>query len=120
MFDSSYYKKRIIYRLEKSDYKAMIELNPGRRECYVFLPNDQKKGDYIIGLRDLDEKPLDPSRVEYLGAFLTSYGYTDYNFTNPFNRTKKIVNLLDQINSVEKELEERQKIGSKQKIKTKK
>lgn len=103
MFDSHYYKNRRVYRLEGSECKAMIELNLGRNECYVFLPSEEKLGDYDIYLRKLDKKPLDPNRVEYLSNFLIGYGYTDSEFINPFGRTKKIVNELDKINKLEKE-----------------
>lgn len=103
MFDSQYYKNRRIYRLEGSEYKAMIELNLRRNECYVFLPSEEKPGDYDIYLRKLDRKPLDPNRVEYLSNFLIGYGYSDSEFINPFGRTKKIVNELDKINKSKKE-----------------
>ena len=36
MFDSHYYRDRRVYTLEGSEYKAMIELNLRRNECYVF------------------------------------------------------------------------------------
>lgn len=101
MFDSHYYKNRIVYTLEDSDYKAMVELNLGRRECFVFLPSEEKPGDYDIYLRKFNRKPLDPNRVENLGDFLIGYGYTDMDFINPFGRTKKIVNELDKINKLE-------------------
>lgn len=103
MFDSNYYKNRIVYTLEDSDYKAMVELNLRRRECYVFLPSEEKPGDYDIYLRKFDRKPLDPNRVEYLSNFLIDNGYTDMDFINPIGRTKKIVNALDKINMSKKE-----------------
>lgn len=103
MFDSHYYKNRRVYTLEGSEYKAMIELNLGRKECYVFLPNEKKTGDYDIYLRKFDRKPLDPNRVEYLSNFLIDNGYADMDFINPIGRTKKIVNELDKINKLEKE-----------------
>ena len=103
MFDSHYYKNRRVYTLEGSEYKAMIELNLGRKEYYVFLPSEEKPGDYDIYLREFDRKPLDPNRVEYLSNFLIGYGYTDMDFINPFGRTKKIVNALDKINKSKKE-----------------
>lgn len=103
MFDSHYYRDRRVYTLEGSEYKAMIELNLRRNECYVFLPSEEKTGDYDIVLRKLDRKPLDPNRVEYLSNFLIDNGYTDMDFINPIGRTKKIVNELDKINKLEKE-----------------
>lgn len=103
MFDSHYYKNRRVYTLEGSEYKAMIELNLRRNECYVFLPSEEKPGDYDIYLRKLDRKPLDPNRVEYLSNFLIDNGYTDMDFINPIGRTKKMVNELDKINKLEKE-----------------
>lgn len=103
MFDSHYYRNRRVYTLEGSEYKAMVELNFRRKEYYVFLPSEEKPGDYDIYLRKFDRKPLDPNRVEYLGNFLIGYGYTDMDFINPIGRTKKIVNELDKINKLEKE-----------------
>ena len=103
MFDTHYYKNRRVYTLEGSEYKAMVELNLGRNECYVFLPKEKNPSDYVIVLRKLDRKPLDPNRVENLGNFLIDYGYTDIDFINPIGRTKKIVNELDKINKLEKE-----------------
>lgn len=104
MFDSSYYKKRIVYKLEADDYKAMIELNYSRKECYVFLPDEEKPGDYAIYLRSLENKPLDHNRVVgSLGSYLASCGYNDFDFANPFGRTKKVVNTLEYINQIEKD-----------------
>lgn len=103
MFSTHYYNDRILYRLEGSEYKAMMELNLRRCECFVYLPSEEKPGNYDIVLRKLVTKPLDPNRVENLGNFLIDYGYTDMDFINPIGRTKKIVNALDKINKSKKE-----------------
>lgn len=101
MFKSNYYKNRFVYQLEK-DYKAMIELNNSRREYYVFLPMNEEVSDYAICLRKYDTKPIDPEKLESLGTLLQKHGFTDFDFVNPFGRTKKIVQVLDIINTLEK------------------
>lgn len=103
MFDSKYYKGRYAYRLEGSDYKAMIEMNTRRNECYVYVPDAEKPGDYAIYLRKLNKNPLDSERIESLGELLESHGFTDLDFANPFGRTKKIVNTLDVINQLKQD-----------------
>ena len=102
MFNSNYYNTRFIYTLEGSEYKALVEPNYKRREVFVFLPSEEKEGDYDIYLRKLDKKPLDNMRISSLSETLLSHGFTDKDFINPFNRTKKIVNTLDVINTLEK------------------
>jgi len=105
MFDSKYYKTRFIYQLEGSEYKALVEPNYHRNEVFVFLPDEQKQGEYLICLRKLHKKPLDSDRMIALDSFLLENGYTDLDFVNPFNRTKKIVQVLDVINNLEKTTE---------------
>lgn len=102
MLNSNYFKERFIYTLEGSEYKALVEPNYGRHEVYVFLPNEEKEGDYLICLRKLDKKPLDKNRISSLSETLLSYGFDDSDFINPFNRTKKVVQVLDVINELEK------------------
>ena len=101
MFNSKYYKNRFVYRLENNNYKAMIEVNKGRGEYYIFLPTDEITDDYAIYLRKFKTKPLDPERIESLKDVLSSHGFTDRDFLNPFGRTKKIVNVLDAINKLQ-------------------
>ena len=103
MFDSSYYKNRFVYRFENDEYKAMIELNKSRGEYYIYLPDIEKPGDYAIYLRKLKTRPLNPERIESLEDVLSSHGFTDRDFINPFGRTRKIVNVLDVINKLQKE-----------------
>ena len=69
---------------------------------FVFLPSSEKEGDYNIYLRKLDKKPLDMNRISSLSETLLSHGFDDNDFINPFNRTKKIVQVLDVINELEK------------------
>ena len=102
MLNSNYFNKRFIYTLEGSEYKALVEPNYGRREVYVFLPSGEKEGDYNIYLRKLDKNPLDKTRISSLSDTLQSHGFTGKDFINPFNRTKKIVQVLDVINELEK------------------
>ena len=103
MFNSKYFKTRFIYELEETGYKVLMEPNYKRRECFVFIPDAEKEGNYLIYLRKLDKKPLDSKRIYALDEFLLSYGYSDYDFINPFNRTKKLVQELDKINNLEKD-----------------
>ena len=102
MLNSNYFNKRFIYTLEGTEYKALVEPNYGRREVFVFLPDEEKEGDYAIYLRKLDKKPLDKTRITSLSETLISHGFKDSDFINPFNRTKKIVQVLDVINELEK------------------
>lgn len=105
MLNSNYFNKRFIYTLEGSEYKALVEPNYERREVYVFLPSGEKEGDYNIYLRKIDKKPLDKERISSLSETLQSYGFKETAFVNPFNRTKKIVLILDVINDFEKRAE---------------
>ena len=101
MFDSKYYKNRYIYELENG-YKAMIELNLHRCEYFYFLPNNESKDGYDIFLRKLRKNPLQPEKIESLGTFLETNGYTDKDFASPFKRTKKIVSAIDLINKLDR------------------
>lgn len=103
MFDSKYYKKRYIYPLEDNGYRAMIEIVPRIHEYFIYLPDNEKEGEYAIYSRDLDKRHLEFEKLIPLKAFLIENGYTDTDFANPFRRTKKIVNELDKINIAEKE-----------------
>jgi len=109
MLNSNYFNKRFIYTLEETEYKALVEPNYGRREVYVFLPDEEKEGEYAIYLRKLDKKPLDKNRISSLSETLLSYGFDDSDFINPFNRTKKVVQVLDVINELEKRKEKTKK-----------
>ena len=73
-----------------------------RRECYIFVPDPQIPGDYAGFLREFDKDPLDIEKLIPLKEFLSDTGYTDTDFKNPIGRTKKIVNAIDKINSIEK------------------
>lgn len=102
MFNSKYYKKRYAYELENG-YKAMIELNNSRKEYYIFLPEHEITDDYGIYLRKFETKPINPEKLESLGGLLQKHGFTDMDFINPFGRTRKIVQVLDIINNLEKD-----------------
>lgn len=102
MFDSNYFNKRFIYTLEGSEYKALVEPNYRRREVFVFLPSTEKEGNYDIYLRKLNKKPLNKERISSLSETLQAHGFKDNDFINPFNRTKKLVQVLDVINELEK------------------
>ena len=104
MFNSRYYKNRFVYELENG-YKAMIELNGARREYYYFLPNDDEKIGYDILIRKFDKKPINYEKIQPLGVRLEEYGFTDKDFSNPFGRTRKIVQVLDAINELEMKIQ---------------
>ena len=104
MFDSCYYKRKYIYELEDG-YKCMIELNPSRREYYYFLPSKDAKEGYDIFLRNVDQKPINPDKIESLGKLLQKHGFTDRDFANPFGRTRKLVTVIDVINELQKKTE---------------
>jgi len=103
MFDSRYYRDRFVYELEEVNYKAMVEMNIRRGECYIYVPDLQNPGDYAIYRRKFKNSPIKRERIVTLKSFLEERGYTDNDFKNPIGRTKKIVNELDKINIVEKE-----------------
>lgn len=107
MLNSNYFNKRFIYTLEGSEYKALVEPNYGRSEVYIFLPSTEKEGDYNIYLRKLNKNPLDKERISSLSETLLTHGFDDSDFINPFNRTKKIVQVLDVINELEKRAKKR-------------
>ena len=99
---SNYFNKRFIYTLEGSEYKALVEPNYGRKEVFVYLPSTEKEGNYDIYLR---KKPLDNERISSLTETLLIHGFSEKDFINPFNRTKKLVQVLDVINELEKRSE---------------
>ena len=97
-----YYKRRFIYPLENSGYRAMIEMNPIRCECYIYLPDEEKEGDYAIYRRKLYNRGIEFEKAIPLKVFLIENGYTDSEFANPFGRTRKLVNEIDKVNTLER------------------
>lgn len=102
MFDSKYYKNRYIYPLEGTGYRAMIEIVPRIRECFIFVPDLEKEGEYAIYSRKLENNGVDFEKLIPLKSFLIENGYTDEDFTNPFRRTKRLVNEIHKINTLER------------------
>lgn len=102
MFNSKFFRKKFVYTLEGSEYKALAETDLRRGDCYIFLPEKEITDGYGIYLRKLNRKPLDIDRIESLGDILEKHGFTDRDFINPFGRIEKIVNALHQINEMEK------------------
>ena len=49
----------------------------------------------------MNKKPINKEKLESLGTFLESHGFSDKDFINPFGRTRKLVTVIDVINEIE-------------------
>lgn len=96
MFDKRYYRNKYIC----NDYGkyCLFEINNFRNEAYIMFVADDGKMD--IRLRDLSVRPISKDeKFIPLKEYLESNGYTDIDFLNPFNRTRKIVKEIDKLNN---------------------
>lgn len=103
MFDSRYYNKKFICTNEDGIHILCdISDTLDGKEYYKYIPDQEKKGNYAIYLLRDPKESFKYCHITPLRTFLADKGYTDDDFRNPFNRTKKIVNEIDIINQINK------------------
>lgn len=98
MFDTNYYKSRFV-RTNNEGINALYEVFysfPDGLEMFRHEMNNDEHEIYLVHKNNQILK--DGERDTNLGDFLTEYGYTNGDFSNPFNRTKKILTEIKKIN----------------------
>ncbi len=98
MFDSKYFKLKKVYTNENGG-SILFDKNitfDGLEYFFYVYDKDEDNVAIYIGDEEFDEKEYN---VVTLKTYLEQNGYSDEEFKNPFNRTKKIVKTIDYENS---------------------
>ena len=98
MYDSKYIKLKKVYTNENGG-SILFDKNitfDGLEYFFYVYDKDEDNVAIYIGDEEFDEKEYN---VVTLKTYLEQHGYSDEEFKNPFNRTKKIVKTIDYENS---------------------
>lgn len=101
MFKGPYYKNKYVHT-SADGMHTLYESNVTFDGIEFFMYIPISSDDYVVFLKDAKHFLSLKDSIVSLKEFLIANGYTQNDFINPFNRTKKIVNEITNINQLNK------------------